>query len=546
MRRFVRDESGMTMALVVIMMVLIGVMGAGLLTFVTRDLESVVEVNQGQRALEMSDAGMEAARRHLANEDAKPSSYDSIRPTLCSTDPTYSGCNSSWYDNGNPNTCGQTMTFDGNQIRVCIRYLLPSATDPQTRQPNYAPERLSPAFSPDVCNDANGDGRDDDIAAGAGDLDACAYSNKRNYFRVTVRGGTGNAVRQAQAIYQTQNVEFPVAYFATRDINFNGNSTETNGVSFFANRYIYGLRTGTIEGDDYAYGNWAQDFTTGLPNAYNRISRGTTSAGVAALGGTGPLPSPQAKPSGLGYQPGDSSQKNRTGSPQLYGIRDYDRDSDLSPVNSKDFRANTWGTLGAPNLAAQPGNVITFPFETGNTAADDAIIASLKQKARDNGTYTRQPSGSTFFIDDGTDTDEYPSASYLTDTVFFVEFAEGTDDSPAYGASGTAKYRADTDNPDGVGKGTVVILNGNLETVSAGDAYQGTFIVRDVNDADSDVLEYSNIGSFNLQGFVNVEGDMSLAGNVDGFLPGSLVNGLPGLIDVNQWSWRECYNTTCD
>jgi hypothetical protein len=42
---------------------LIGVMGAGLLTLVRSDLEAVVEVNQGQRALGLADAGVQAARR---------------------------------------------------------------------------------------------------------------------------------------------------------------------------------------------------------------------------------------------------------------------------------------------------------------------------------------------------------------------------------------------------------------------------------------------------------------------------------------------------
>jgi hypothetical protein len=67
-RRFVCDESGMTMGLVVIMIVLLGVMGAGLLTFVSRDLNTVVEENRGQRAFEMADAGVEAAQRQLFSD----------------------------------------------------------------------------------------------------------------------------------------------------------------------------------------------------------------------------------------------------------------------------------------------------------------------------------------------------------------------------------------------------------------------------------------------------------------------------------------------
>ena len=57
----------MTMALAIMMIVLIGVMGAGLLTFVSRDLNTVIEENRGQRAFEVADAGIEAAKRQLAS-----------------------------------------------------------------------------------------------------------------------------------------------------------------------------------------------------------------------------------------------------------------------------------------------------------------------------------------------------------------------------------------------------------------------------------------------------------------------------------------------
>lgn len=73
--RLVKEEAGMTMGLVVIMIVLIGVMGAGLLTFVSTDLNTVVEVNQGQRAFEMADAGIKAAKKQLRDKDSNPKHY---------------------------------------------------------------------------------------------------------------------------------------------------------------------------------------------------------------------------------------------------------------------------------------------------------------------------------------------------------------------------------------------------------------------------------------------------------------------------------------
>lgn len=552
----------MTMGLTVIMIVVIGVMGAGLLTFVATDLESVVEVNQGQRALEMADIGIGVAKRQLT-VDARPSSYDTKRPTLCSSNPSYEGCNSSWYDNGNPDTCGKTMTFGGNEIRVCIRYLNPSSSLSQAQQPDQAPEPL-PYYGSDSCNDTNGDGVDDDLNPPT-DVDACEYPNNGNYFRVTVRAGSGNALRQVQAIYVTQNFEIPVAYYATRDIDFNGNSTSVSGLSIFANRYILNLRPERITGQDQAYGNWAVYPYTNELNPYNGTPRATTNAGAAALGGTLPVGCPLTAQSGLDYDPNstDVAQKSFLDSPQRYGVRDFDRDSDyrctgasLISSGRPDFRANTWG-----DRSAQPSGTITFPFATGDAAADDELLAALKEKAKEQGLYTRRTPGSTFTIDEsGGDTPDYPDPSELTETVMFIEFANGTDSAPDFSgaAKGKVIYKARSGDSDNKVKGIIVVVNGSLDTSSSSDPFQGAMIVRDPNDTDNGtdntdincnsagtVMDFCNSGSVEIEGFVNVEGDMKLAGSVDGFLPAEMANGLPGLFKVSLWSWRECYSTTC-
>src|SRR5215211_9272996 len=80
-RRLLKDEAGMTMGLAVIMIVLLGVMGAGLLTFVSRDLNTVIEENRGQRAFEVADAGIGAAKQQLAanvNRDLYNDTEDGI------------------------------------------------------------------------------------------------------------------------------------------------------------------------------------------------------------------------------------------------------------------------------------------------------------------------------------------------------------------------------------------------------------------------------------------------------------------------------------
>ena len=81
LRQLVRDESGMTLVLAIIMTVLLGVMGAGLLTFVMRDLNTVIEENRGQRAFEVADAGIGAAKQQLAanvNRDLYNDTEDGI------------------------------------------------------------------------------------------------------------------------------------------------------------------------------------------------------------------------------------------------------------------------------------------------------------------------------------------------------------------------------------------------------------------------------------------------------------------------------------
>src|SRR5215213_9933523 len=81
-QRLVRDESGMTLALAVMMIVLIGVMGAGLLAFVQNDLKSVIEVNRGQKAFDIAEAGVQAAKSHL-RVDSFREHYDTDRTNDC-------------------------------------------------------------------------------------------------------------------------------------------------------------------------------------------------------------------------------------------------------------------------------------------------------------------------------------------------------------------------------------------------------------------------------------------------------------------------------
>ena len=74
--RLIREESGVALGLAIVLVVLIGAMGAGLLTVVVSDLEATLEANQGQRAFEMAEAGIEVAKVRLA-EDPDLSNWSS-------------------------------------------------------------------------------------------------------------------------------------------------------------------------------------------------------------------------------------------------------------------------------------------------------------------------------------------------------------------------------------------------------------------------------------------------------------------------------------
>jgi len=74
--RLARDEGGVALGLAVILVALMGVMAAGLLASVAADLDALGEVNRGQQAFELAEAGIEVAKAHLA-DDPNPSDWSS-------------------------------------------------------------------------------------------------------------------------------------------------------------------------------------------------------------------------------------------------------------------------------------------------------------------------------------------------------------------------------------------------------------------------------------------------------------------------------------
>jgi Tfp pilus assembly protein PilX len=326
LKRLLKDEGGVALGLAIIMIVLIGVMGAGLLVFVRNDLEAVVEVNQGQRAIDAADAGIQAGKRHLltaATADATTNIYDGN---------TTNG-DSPWSPNGG----GKNLTFNGvaNNVNVKIQYLNPSTTSSQLTDPNYAPE-LVPAGQTD-------------------------YPEPKDYFKITSTGTAGQAKRKIEAIYLTEDMGVPKGYFTPGSINVQGSAC-IDSVSLFAlGDVTFGggggctLADGTkshMKGTDLAYGNWCKP-------PFNTTARG----------GAAPCTDPNIGNTNAGA----GATGTITGSPSL-GTRDF-HGSTTNPTNPKFIQKN-------PPDGSQTSSEISFPFDY---ALPDHTF--LRDIAKSNGTY---------------------------------------------------------------------------------------------------------------------------------------------------------------
>ena len=377
MDRFMRDESGMTMAIAIMMIVIVGVMGAGLLTFVNRDLESVITVNRGQRALELADAGAQAAKQQL-RADPDRSHYDADASN-----------NVAWsyvVPSGQP---GVTRSLAGGTTRVTIQTLQNSTIDAHLTDPNYAPELFS-VLAP------------------------------KDYYKVISDATVGNVRRKVEAIYVSSQAQFPKAYLATMDISIGSQSTRINNVSLFAGRDINGLYLNNLQGEDIAYGNWQ--------NAYNDKAR----PGNAVT----PMPAGAAAERSITYSPTseNSTQKDPPAAP-TDRFRKVDFDNSTSTVPGYKFcrkgvTKNPDGTLCWPSGSPQPANVITYPFEANTREIN---LDLLKELAVQQGHYFNPSGGTTHTINDTT----YPLSASSKQTIYYVEFTGSTRGSVDYSASGT-------------------------------------------------------------------------------------------------------------
>src|SRR5215216_6337363 len=311
LERLAKGESGVVMVLVVILVVLIGVMGAGLLVFVRSDLEAVVKVNQGRRALNLADAGVQAARRQLRS-DAQPDHYDSN-----------SANNVEWAHVAPVgDTAGKTLTLDDGSARVTIQYLLPSTTASQVGDANRAPE-LVPGDPPGLTD----------------------YPGGRNFFRVVSEGTSGAARRRVEAILYTSRLDVPATYYTPKDITLQGD-IGVSGVSFFAGENIDKVGDVTIDREAPAtYGDW--DTTSfSPPSRLNTVPR-TDAAGNRMTG------------AGLAAEGLVCENGNCSGSPAnsvADGVHDYDRYTGAKGSNKRFVRKADLEEPNAPGTIAHPFN----------------------------------------------------------------------------------------------------------------------------------------------------------------------------------------------
>jgi hypothetical protein len=227
MRGGFRDESGVALGLAVIVVVVVGVIGAGLLVFARNDLESVVRANQGQNAFHAADAGAGAAKRQLLG-DASPASYDADDASGACDSPldAESPVSSEWGGDG------VKRSFAGGEFAATIRWLSPGCDFPPGGDPTA------------------------------------------EYFEVVSTGTSGEAKRRIEAVYVAADAEAPLANFSAGDARIGG-SALVEGVSVFSGGDVEIEDSGSLRGTDVVYGKWR----TG-----GGVERPANDAGIGAVG----------------------------------------------------------------------------------------------------------------------------------------------------------------------------------------------------------------------------------------------------------------------
>jgi hypothetical protein len=488
LRRLVREESGVAMGLAIMTMVLVGIMGAGLLVFVNTDLTSVLQSNQGQKAFNLADGGVQIAKARLLTTNADFRSYDGITNLAANPPNPESAWSCGFWDSTN-NVCtsaGRQLTnLDGDpdlDATVWIQYLIPSTTGDHLDDPDRAPELVPNPADPNP-----------------------NYPAGKDYFKVISQGSEGGALRKVEAIYNTYDLGVPKAYYTPGNITLNGAAGSITNISLFAGGDVRNKGGDAVAGEDLAYGDWCQA-------SYNTAAR------------TGnPSWSPPIPPNAAGIGALGTVANKRPG-------RDFDGTTTPNFVGS---------TPSAPSTC-DPSNTrsqITFPFKAGLPDIEALRTAAQSQSNGLGGDnyyeFTRNVDvvGSS----PGPNDVKWPDNS-LSSTVVFVKF-DDIDDVLTWTIGGSAGGLSCSDPNYPIVRGTLVIENGRFTTSpSARTALKGAVVIKS---AGPGTQVYSDSGSTCMQSFAIATGDITISGNVS---PATQERGnSPGSYGITLWSWRELY-----
>ncbi len=480
-QRLIGDESGITLALAMMMIVLIGVMGAGLLTFVTTDLTNVAEANRGQQAFQVADAGVQAAKQQIIKDSAPTTSYDGgtdDRPwSYCYN---ITGCSSATPTD--PGADGMTLNMDIGTAKVTILMTDVSSATYKVISTGCVPDCTSPS-----------------------------------------------AKRKVEAVLRSDaDVTFPRTYVTRTDLAMNG-SINPLGISLFA------LGNATLSNNvnlgnqpDSYYGKWAETTgagpypnpTTGsYPNTFNETARSTNLAGVAAWGtitsGTDPSQVRGTRIFGSNTTPAvvqDYYASPLAPSAKIafpFGVPTDAQDrAELDRLRERALLQET--TTNPLYIDSNPGNGV-----------NDAGMANLTNSTSPL-QITNWPSGSNF------------------DTVRFYEFQSYNVKNAVTYNNSSAEADCDTTPP--FPKGVIVVENGDF-AYSGNKLFNGGVIVRAYASGASIPTQGKFTASGNpcLRGYANSGGTMSISGNISlGNVPelGTLGTFKGGM---EQVSWRELY-----
>jgi hypothetical protein len=486
MRRFIKDEDGVALGIAVILIVIVGVMGAGLLVFVRNDLQAVVEVNRGEKAFNIADAGVEAAKQQLLM-DATRQHYDLDLTNDCTPE---SRLGADWspsttvYENPDCSGAevprdppGVTKDFAGGKFNVTIQCLNQDG-DPAPR-PCSGVSESAPESVP---------------------------ASEETFFKVVSTGyypaDESGAKRKIEAIFSTSEANVPQAYYTPGDIEFSGN-VDISGVSFFSQGNIRGSNGGSVSidrGPATPYGDW----DTRPDSNYNTEPR------TDALGSN-------VEGAGLAAE-GTICDGNDCSTSAADG--EYDYDSTTTTQFYRKPEANLLDTNEAGKIT-YPYN----PYESYDLDLLKSIAMSQSGNSADGNNFYSVGGNSTMVEHDANGDIKYPEVSTSSSVVYIQ--ANGND----------VTYSVNND-PDPKAEGIVVIENGNLKMGNSSSGFRGAFIV--TGDG-STTGEYTSSGRETVEGYVIADGEMTISGGVDPFVANAGFIRQPGNYNVEQWSWRELY-----